>query len=65
MKCKIITLGADNLPDLRVKTLGYNHDHCKWLYFGLMKDMPFKYMQYFEETSKYCAVIEEEIPLKQ
>lgn len=64
MKSKIITLGADKLSDLQVKTLGYNHDHCKWLYFGLMKDMPLKYISEFKESFKYCAVIEEHLPNK-
>jgi hypothetical protein len=64
MKTKIITLNAETLSDLQVKSLGYHHDHCRALYFGLMKDMPFKYMKHFEETSKYCAVIEEEIQTK-
>lgn len=64
MKSKIITFGADKLSDLQVKALGYNHDHCKWLYFGLMKDMPTKYISYFRESFKYCAVIEEYIPNK-
>ena len=64
MKSKIITFGADSLPDLQAKTLGYNHDHSKWLYFGLMKDMPFKYIPEFKESFKYCAVIEEYLPNK-
>jgi len=64
MKTKIITLNAECLSDLQVKALGYNHDHARALYFGLMKDMPFKYMKHFDQTSKYCAVVEEEIPPK-
>ena len=63
-KSQIISINAETLADLQVKTIGYNHDHARAVYFGKMKDMPFKYMQYFEKTSRYCAVIKEEIPPK-
>lgn len=65
MNTKIITLNAECLSGLQVKSLGYHHDHARALYFGLMKDMPFEHMKHFDETSKYCAVIEEYVPLKQ
>lgn len=65
MKSQIISINAETLADLQVKTIGYNHDHARAVYFGSMKDIPFKYMKYFDETSRYCAVIEEQIPQKQ
>lgn len=61
---KIITVNSNSKDGLRAKCIGYNHDHARALYFGSMKDMPFKYMKYFEETSRYCAVIEEDVPIK-
>lgn len=29
-----IVIYAPNISDLRAKTIGYNHDHCRTIFFG-------------------------------
>lgn len=60
---KIIPVNAFTLSDLQVLSIGYNHDHCKTLYFGTADNLSKEYLKYSEKGCKYIAIFEEDIPL--
>lgn len=44
--------------------MGYHHDHCSNLYFGLTKDVPEHLTKHVFGKSKYISIYEEDIPIK-
>jgi hypothetical protein len=62
---KTIILEANSLGDLQSKSMGYNHDRCRTLYFDKSKYLPVEMIRLFDidNPAKYVAIFEEEIPL--
>lgn len=56
---------ADSLGELQGKSIGYNHDRCKTLYFGETKHLKYSLRKLFREDfkHKYVAIFEEHFPL--
>lgn len=64
LKTKIDCIFSDKLYLLRVLMMGYHHDHCSNLYFGLTKDVPEHLTKHVFGKSKYISIYEEDIPIK-
>lgn len=54
---------ANTLEELQSKCIGYNHDHCKTLYFGKRSNLPLHLGKLFKIQKKYCAIFEESFPV--
>ena len=61
-KTRIIPVNTLTKEDLQVKSIGFHHDHCNTLYFGLTDNLPDKYLKYSQRGCKYIAIFEEDIP---
>lgn len=61
-KTKIIPVSAFTKEDLQVRSIGFHHDHCRPLYFGLTDYLPTEYIKYSQIECKYIAIFEEDIP---
>ena len=62
MKKRTGVLYAGTLDELRAKTIGYHHDHCYHLYFGLTENVPEKIIVEINKDNKYVFIYEEDIP---
>jgi hypothetical protein len=55
---------ADTIDELRLKILGYNHDHCHHIYFGKTSEImdEYKYKELLKENKEYCFIYKEDRP---
>lgn len=57
------TVYATSLEDLQLKTIGLNHDHCYYLYYGKMEKLPHEFCaEFFNENYAYVLLYEEDQP---
>jgi hypothetical protein len=55
---------ADTIDELRLKAIGYHHDHCRHYYFGKTSEImdEYKYKKLLTEDKEYCFIYEEDKP---
>lgn len=64
MKTKIGIVFADTVEELRLKSIGFNHDHCSHRFFGKTADIcdEYQYKHLMVDEKEYCFIYEEDIP---
>lgn len=62
MKREVFVKYAPSIEILQIKMMGYFHDHCYHLYYGLTEKVPEVYKKYITEDKKYVFIFEEDIP---
>lgn len=60
----MIAIFADTMDELRVKMIGFYHDHCYHYYFGPIENVPLKLKWLIsDEDKKFVFIFEEDKPI--